>query len=133
MPRFFSKQVAGFSLLLAGLFWVFFSINPFTASKPETFSILMRIDFGPAGKPVHEAPLEVEKGTTPKEAVSQVFPIRTGKSCCSLKEISEIDGVAVDASLKKWWICLVNGSKSVSPQKYRLKSGDKLEWKYIQG
>lgn len=98
----------------------------------ETFPVRMKVDFGVAGKPAYDAELLVEKDTTPKEAVSQVFPIRSGYVCCSLRDVYAIDGVAVDASQKKWWICLLNGSKNVAPGLKKLKRGDRVEWKYIQ-
>ena len=102
------------------------------AKEAKTFSIQMKVDFGPAGKPAFDKTIEVEKGTTPKEAVSQVFPVLFGKSCCSFREVIEINGVRVDPSKKLWWICLLNGSKNVSPQRKKLKAGDVVEWKYIQ-
>lgn len=102
------------------------------ARKPSTFPIYIKVDFGPAGKAVHEETLEVEKGTTPKEAVSQVFPVLSGKTCCSPREIMGIDGVNVDPAKNRWWTCAVNGSKKVSPQKKKLKSGDTVEWKYVE-
>lgn len=100
--------------------------------KPKTFPIHLAVDFGPAGKPVHEEKLFVEKGTTPKEAVSQVFPVLSGKTCCSFREIMEIGGVRVDPAKNRWWTCAVNGSKKVSPQKKKLKPGDRVEWKYAE-
>ena len=104
----------------------------FFGLKSKPFPIQMKVDFGPAGKPAHDAQLYVEKGTTPKEAVSQVFPVLSGKSCCSFREVIEIDGVRVEPSKKLWWICLLNGSKNVSPQRKKLKPGDVVEWKYIE-
>ena len=98
----------------------------------KIFQIDMKVDFGPAGKSVHEEKIYVEKGTTPKEAVSQVFPILSGKTCCSFREIMEIDGVRVDPAKNRWWTCILNGSKKVSPRKKKLKPGDNLEWKYVQ-
>ena len=127
------QKTAGFALVLAGIFFLttgFFSkVKPYKVYK--TFPVQLKVDFGPAGKPAYDKPLDVEKGTTPKEAVSQVFPVVAGKSCCSLREVLEIDGVRVDPKNERWWICLVNGSKNISPQKKKLKSGDVIEWKYI--
>lgn len=102
------------------------------AKEAETFPVQMKVDFGPAGKPAYDDMIEVEKGTTPKEAVSQVFPVLSGKACCSFREVIEINDVRVDPEKKLWWICLLNGSKNVSPQKKKLKAGDVVEWKYIQ-
>ncbi len=102
-------------------------------NPPKLFPIQMKVDFGPAEKPSHEEKLFIEEGTTPKEAVSQVFPIRSGKSCCSFREVFEINGVAVDPLKKRWWICLVNGNKrDTSPHQTLLKAGDVVEWQYIQ-
>ena len=100
--------------------------------KPPVFPVQIKVDFGPAGKSAHEETLYVEKGTTPKEAVSQVFPILSGKTCCSFREIMEIDGVKVNPAKNLWWTCTVNGSKKISPHKNKLKRGDIVEWKYIQ-
>ena len=102
------------------------------SEKHEAFPVQIKVDFGPAGKPAHEETIYVEKGTTPKEAVSQVFLVLSGKACCSFREILEIDGVKVDPAKNRWWICLVNGSTKVSPQKKKLKQGDVVEWKYVQ-
>ena len=110
-----------------------FSLPAFAMGRtPKVFPIHLKVDFGPAGKPVHEETLQIEKGTTPKEAVSQVFPMLSGKSCCSLREVISIDGVRVDPEKKRWWTCWVNGSKNISPQKLKLKPGDRVEWWYIQ-
>jgi hypothetical protein len=100
--------------------------------KPATFQIEMTVDFGPANKPGYHDKMYVEKGTTPKEAVSQVFPMQAGKACCSLREVIGIDGVKVNPAKNQWWICLVNGSKKISPQKKKLKAGDVVEWKFIE-
>ena len=99
----------------------------------EQFQVTVKVDFGPAKKSNHEEVLMVENGTTPKEAVSRVFPIRSGMACCSLKELIEIGGVAIEPSKNRWWICSINGTKKlVSPHQTRLKAGDVVEWKYVQ-
>lgn len=100
--------------------------------KSPAFPVEVRVDFGPAGKPSHSEIIYVEKGTTPKEAVSQVFPVMAGKTCCSFREIMEIGGVRVDPAQNRWWTCSVNGSKKISPQKKKLKRGDVVEWAYVQ-
>ena len=102
------------------------------ARKPQNFPVTVIIDFGPAGKPRVEQKVEVETGTTAKDAVSIVLPIRSGKSCCSVREVIEIDGVRVDPKNERWWICLLNGSKKFSPRTKELKPNDKIEWKYIE-
>lgn len=99
---------------------------------PKTFPIHLAVDFGPAGKALHEETLYVEKGTTPREAVAQVFPVLLGKACCSLREVLAIDGVKIDPAKNHWWVCRVNGSKKISPLKKKLKAGDRLEWQFIQ-
>jgi len=101
--------------------------------RPKTFQVEVRVDFGPAGRPLREEKLEVEKGTTPKEAVSQMFPVLSGKACCSFRELIAIDGVAIDPAKNRWWTCSVNGSKkNISPQKTKLKARDIVEWKYTE-
>lgn len=102
------------------------------AKPPKTFPIEVKVDFGPAGKPSFSETIEVEKGTAPKEAVAQVFPVLLGKSCCSLREILSIDSVSIDPSQNRWWVCRLNGSKKVSPSKTKLKRGDRLEWIYLE-
>lgn len=100
--------------------------------KHKSFPIQIKVDFGPAGKPAHEETIYVEKGTTPKEAVSQVFPVLSGKACCSFREVLEIGSVKIDPVKNRWWVCSVNGSKKISPQKKKLQEGDVVEWKYVQ-
>ena len=122
------------SLLILFIFVFCFSQQSLYAMgrKPKPFRVKVKVDFGPAGKPFHEEMLFVEKGTTPKEAVSQVFPILSGKTCCSFREVMEIGGVRVDPAKNRWWTCAVNGSRKISPQKKKLKPGDVVEWKYIE-
>lgn len=101
--------------------------------KPKEFPIILRVDFGPEDKPAFEDKnFYIERGTTPKEAVSQVFPVLSGRSCCSLREVIAIDGIAVDPLKNKWWVCELNGSRKFSPHKKTLKPGDAVTWKYIQ-
>ncbi|MBI4000079.1 MAG: hypothetical protein HY351_05630 [Candidatus Omnitrophica bacterium] len=128
----FGCTVLGGVFLYSGVFELPVAVSKALSIQPKTFPIQMKVNFGSADKPAYDETIYVEKGTTPKEAVSQVFPVLSGKSCCSLKEVSEIGGIRVDPSKNHWWICLVNGSKNVSPQKKRLKLGDVVEWKYIQ-
>jgi plastocyanin len=95
--------------------------------KPAPFQVDVKVDFGPAEKPAHAEKIYVEKGTTPKEAVSQVsqvFPVMSGKTCCSFREIMEIGGVRVDPAKNRWWTCKLNGSTKVSPAKTKLKKGN---------
>lgn len=99
--------------------------------KPKTFNIQLKVDFGPAGKPAYDQPLEVERGSTAKDAVAQVFPIQSGKFCCSLREVGAIDGIKTEPANSNWWICLLNGSKNFNPRTKELKPGDVVEWKYI--
>ena len=116
-----------------GLFLILLNPSAFAMGrKPPIYTVDMKVDFGPANKPGSEGPLKVEKGTTPKEAVSQVFPVLSGMSCCSLREILEIGGVRVDPANNRWWTVSVNGSTKVSPRKYKLKNGDKVVWEFIQ-
>lgn len=100
--------------------------------KHESFKVHLTVDFGPAGKPTFSKEMEVEKDSTPKDVVSQAFPIMSGKTCCSFREIKTIDGVKVDPAKNWWWTCLLNGSKKVSPARTKLKPGDRVEWKYIE-
>ena len=100
--------------------------------RHKEFPVLVKVDFGPAGKPAHEEKLFVEKGTTPKEAVSQIFPILSGKTCCSFRDTLEIGGVRVDPAKNRWWTCKLNGSMKVAPSKKKLKPGDVVEWLYLE-
>ena len=122
---------------LSILFLIVFMLVPSNAHafgrKSKPFPIHLSVDFGPAGKPGFEEPnFYIEKGTTAKEAVSQVYPVLSGKACCSLRELIAIDGVKIDPAQNRWWICELNGSRKFSPQKKKLKPGDRVAWKFIQ-
>jgi hypothetical protein len=120
-------------VVLVAFSWPFQSQTK-ASQKPKLFDVILKIDFGLAGKPIHEGKLEVEEGTTPNEVVSRVFPIRSGMSCCSLRELIEIDGVAIDPAKNRWWICSINGTKKMAgpPHRTQLKVGDVVEWKFIE-
>ena len=129
---FFGCVVFWSVLSYTGVFELPVAVSKTFPVRPETFPIQMKIDFGPAARPAYAETIYIEPGTTPKEAVSQAFPVLSGKSCCSFREVLEIGGVRVDPSKNRWWICLVNGSKNVSPQKKKLKRADTVEWKYVE-
>lgn len=124
---FFKVLIAVFLLVGVG-----FSAQAMMNRKPPVYPIEIKVDFGPSGKGTHQETIYIEQGTTPKEAVSQVFPILSGKTCCSFREIMEIGGVRVNPAKNWWWTCRVNGSKKISPQKKKLKRGDVVEWKYSE-
>lgn len=101
--------------------------------KPQIFEISLKVDFGPAGKPGFEdKKFQIEKDTTAKEAVSQVYPVLSGRGCCSLREVIGIGGVSIDPLKNRWWVCELNGTRKFSPHKKKLEPGDRVEWKYIQ-
>lgn len=130
------KQTGVWAVFLAALFFLS-AVQPGNLSamgkRPKLFTITMKVDFGPAGKPAYVGEkFYVEKGTTAKEAVSQVFPILSGRVCCSLHDLLSIDGVKIDPAKNRWWMCLLNGSTKFSPHEKKLKPGDVVEWKYIQ-
>lgn len=118
-------------LFCVGVFEFPVAVSKTFPIQPPNFPIQLKVDFGSAGKPAYDQTIYIEKGTTPKEAVSQAFPMLSGKSCCSLREVLAIEGVKVDPPKEHWWVCLVNGSKNISPQRKKLKAGDVVEWKYI--
>lgn len=126
------KKVSGLVLgliVMAGLFQPVYAMG----RKPKEFTIHLKVDFGPAGKPGFEDKnFLIEDDTTPKEAVSQVFPVLSGRGCCSLRELIGIDGVEIDPMKNRWWVSELNGTRKFSPQKKKLKPGDFVEWKYIQ-
>ena len=108
-----------------------FKPAPTEAKSFKTIPVEVVVDFGPVGKPEVRKQIAVSKGSTPRDAVSMVFPIMTGIACCDTREIVSIDGIAVNPAENRWWICLVNGSKKVSPRKTELKAGDIVQWSYI--
>ena len=122
----------GLSVFLAGAFLGHIFDVSWLGIKHKPFQIQMKVDFGPANKPAYDQTITVEPGTTPKEAVSQVFPVLSGVACCSFRDVIEIGGIKINPAKNKWWTCALNGSKKVSPQKKKLKPGDVVEWKYIQ-
>lgn len=117
-------------LLFATCIFLVFSQGAHARSK--TFPVEVKVDFGTTAKKGVERTLYVEKGTTPKEAVSQIFPVLSGMACCSPRDLISIDGVAVDPAKNRWWICKLNGSKKFSPHKKKLKPGDRIEWQYVE-
>lgn len=106
----------------------------FTAALPTKWvPIQVRIDFGPAGKPLLEREVQILEGATPKEALKQIVPIVEGSACCDPAEVKGIDGVTIDPMENRWWRLKINGtSKKASPHKSHLKAGDVMEWVYFQ-
>lgn len=100
--------------------------------SPTKLPVMVRVDFGPAGKPAREKSFEVDQGTTAKDAVSLLLPIQSAAVCCNTRELAAIDGVWADASQNRWWTCRINGSGKIGPFRTELKAGDLVEWKYIE-
>ena len=119
-------------LLTVFLISSLFSTHAAIARQPKTFPVQIKVDFGPAQKAAVSKTILVEKGSTPKDVVSQVFSVKSGKACCSLKEVLGIDGTLIDPAKNWWWTCAVNGSKKIAPHKKKLKAGDVVEWKYVE-
>lgn len=101
-----------------------------TPPNPPRMPVTVIVDFGPAGKPTREAHLEVDKGSTPKDVVSLLFPIQSGSTCCNTRELAAIDGVRSDPETNRWWSCRLNGSTKLSPFRTELKPNDRVEWTY---
>ena len=122
-------------ILIAGVFFLGLVCGtlPFLGPLiPGKFPVEIKVDFGPTGKPALTRTLEVDRKTTPKEAVSLIFPVMSGKVCSSIHDLLEIDGVRPDKEKNLWWILTVNGSRHVSPYRTHLKRGDLVEWRYLK-
>ena len=98
--------------------------------KPERMEIDVRVDFGPAARPLREAHLAVDQGSTPKDVLSLLVPIESGAICCNTREVAVIDGIRSDPAKNRWWICQVNGSRKINPFQTGVKAGDAVEWIY---
>ena len=105
--------------------------KPDTTKSPERLAVTVRVDFGPAGKPAREERLMVDKGSTPKDAVSLLFPIQSGATCCNTRELASIDGVRSDPTTNRWWTFRLNGQTNFSPFLKELVAEDTVEWTYI--
>ena len=103
-----------------------------TSKSPERLPVSVRVDFGPAGKPAREEHLMVDKGSTPKDAVSLLFPIQSGATCCNTRELAAIDGVRSDPATNRWWTCRLNGKGDFSPFLRELAAEDRIEWTYVE-
>ena len=96
----------------------------------EPFDVAVEVDFGPAGRPAVRQVVQVQPGTTPEGATSQVFPVGKGAVCCDPRETAAIAGVAADPAANRWWTVSVNDSKKVSPYRTKLRPGDLVRWEY---
>ena len=121
-------------LLAVALACLCFSVaaaaGPPEDKEPERMPVTVRVDFGTANRHGREERLIVDAGSTPKDAVSLLFPIQSGAICCNTRELAAIDGVWADPAKNRWWSCRVNGSGKLSPFRTELKSGDRVEWIY---
>ena len=97
----------------------------------ERIPVSVHVDFGPAGKaPVDESVL-VTLGSTPRDAVSVLMPVKSGMVCCDTREVAEIGGVLMDPIQGRWWVVSVNGQSNVSPYQTQLKRDDHVERRFI--
>ena len=124
----------------AGLLWCL--VSAFAASgraaadtaspppKPERMEIDVRVDFGPAHRPLRHAHVAVDQGSTPKDVLSLLVPIQSGAICCNTREVAVIDGIRSDPEKNRWWICQVNGSRTINPFQTVVNAGDTVEWIY---
>ena len=105
--------------------------KPDTSKSPERLPVIVRVDFGPAGKPAREERMMVDEGSTAKDVVSLLFPIQSGATCCNTRELAAIDGVWADPAQNRWWTCRINGSTKIGPFLTELHAGDQVEWVYV--
>ena len=98
---------------------------------PKRFPVVVRVDFGPAGKPAREEQVLADEGSTAKDVVSLLLPIQSGAICCNTRELAAIDGVWADPAKNLWWTCRINGSTKIGPFRTELQAGDRVEWTYI--
>jgi len=120
-------------LMAGSLIGVCLVLALYGGSGKERVPVTLRVDFGVAGRPAYEGELLVDRGSTPKDAVSMVFPIQSGSICCNTREISAIDGVRADPASNRWWTCRLNGArKRVSPFRTALRRGDVVAWIYVE-
>jgi len=126
-------------LFLSGLLFASCARTPGTIVRDPTgkpfllkdrVPVTVRVDFGPAQRPVFEGSGLVTVGSTPRDALSVFLPLKSGMVCCDTREVSEIDGVPIDVSQGRWWVVRVNGNSDVSPYHTRLNAGDHVEWQY---
>ena len=98
----------------------------------KIFEIDLRVDFGQSLRLQYRKRLMVEQGSTAKDVLSQAFPVLSGKTCCSTREVLGVNGIKTNLIKKLWWKCFINGDgRKVSPYRTKLKPGDLIEWKYI--
>ena len=108
------------------------SAEEIAREKPKRFPVTIQVDFGSAGQPSHQEQVLVDEGTTPKDAVSILFPIQSGEACCNTRELIAINGVRIDPAKNRWWNCRVNGSPQVSSFRTEVKPEDRIEWVYAE-
>lgn len=116
--------VAGASLLRAD--------TQDTGKSPERLPVIVRVDFGPAGREGREEHVLVDRDSTAKDVVSLFFPIQSAATCCNTRELAAIDGVWTDPAQNRWWTCRVNGSTKISPFQTVLHAGDQVEWIFVE-
>ena len=97
----------------------------------KRFPVVVRVDFGPAGKPAREEQVLADEGSTAKDVVSLLLPIQSGAICCNTRELAAIDGVWADPTKNLWWTCRINGSTKIGPFRTELHAGDRVEWTYL--
>ena len=99
----------------------------------QLIPVTIQIEFGPAGKGLSRREIFIPNRSTPKQALSKIFPIEEGAICCNPGEVKGIDGVRVDPLKNRWWKSKINGSeKKPSPQRSHLKAHDLVEWIYFE-
>jgi hypothetical protein len=98
----------------------------------ERFPVVVKVDFGPAGRSMREERVMADPGSTPKDVVSLLFPIQSGATCCNTREVAAIDGVRSDPATNRWWTCRLNGQSNVSPFLKELSAEDRVEWIYVE-
>jgi Domain of unknown function (DUF4430) len=95
--------------------------------------ITLTVDFGCAGKERFEKPVTIAEKSTVLDALSMSITLATSPRFGMDHFVEEIDGIRNDLTKALAWHFEVNGFPSNVPaERYLLKNGDWIQWRYIE-
>ncbi|HVM32665.1 MAG TPA: DUF4430 domain-containing protein [bacterium] len=100
-------------------------------SMAQDLKVRVMVDFGEGSRPPIRREVFLAPGATVVDATRAAASLEQGVVCCDPRDVAAIGGLHCDKRAHAFWLYWVDDkSGGVPAYQYKLKSGDRLVWRY---